>query len=1026
MDNAQTINTPTNISSSSTSLSSKKNQVGDVQNMDLEIPIDNKPLISNIFVLLGSLREYEVWLNALFNGAYLGPILSLLWENKVNASTERPAAFSERSLQLIWKETICLPESETPLDTHWWNVGLPSNTKYTPYKFDKHDFERMHTLTERLETIQKHCKNILPIIGKSATNLMRHWALSDTLQDTIFSNMTLAYAQRSSKKSTVNSPNEIKHVRALTTAVLKATGDYTVFDALSSETNFFREAVCIQGAEQKTKKHLEQMEWFKTCQTIMKDVRKHLQETNTKVPSVDKDEYGNVYTLEKSISDYLQLPTTTTPNIDTPSPIFVRLQALHGCRVFTEDLQRLIISITTNEPQSDNVHEQEDNKRYLSRVITGLCLLLSPEFIITRAHACLPPGNTPYLSNIRKYIPPDLNEEDMEIIETEVIRIQKDAWQQGTYLWLSQFIGYARILTKEHGWSAIADSIPKQAFSAMGRVLPPINPLWNSTFKRYQELYTYKLQQLSDTVLDMKESAALARKVMYQVAEEFNVPWDADGIHTHPELDTDFDEETEQQKRMKRKAKQVIANNNNNQLRSPTRTTTSTDKVNSDKKVTDTTKTPPSKEAPPEEMDDADSDDSGWGEGYLISEQIIQDNISGSAKKSGQKRGTPDNIPSPVPLVVENGDVKVMSDRKNSTIKRSKHNEELTQVVNEEIISKKELFPRVGKNAIPPPISQTAMTTTSTTTTTTATTTKSSQGSSTLQNTDPVMVAIYNRLQRAREERLKQQNYENQLIGQTPVEAPSVTTTGIISSTTQPSISSQSVTNKSPRSLVTRSVPRETDENDDDHRVKQVNDNLLSAADRIRRLASNEPTTIENNNNSSSSSSQGHQLVSTTTQSGIPVTAMYPRINTLNMSGSVAYGVQNIANGGNRSGPFNPNLQGRRIPEEEIFHTDATNLQSTTRQPPTAMYQEPFLMLESGSRKRNKWTPEEENALRQGMAKYNNETGFWADIREEFFKPLFEQGFPQRTSTDLKDKWRVLTGRRSGRSDILHGAYGGH
>jgi len=51
------------------------------------------------------------------------------------------------------------------------------------------------------------------------------------------------------------------------------------------------------------------------------------------------------------------------------------------------------------------------------------------------------------------------------------------------------------------------------------------------------------------------------------------------------------------------------------------------------------------------------------------------------------------------------------------------------------------------------------------------------------------------------------------------------------------------------------------------------------------------------------------------------------------------------------------------------------------------------------SRIRRKWTEEEEERLLMGIAKYK--IGNWKLIKEEFH-------FPDRTSSDLKDKWRNL------------------
>ncbi|KAI4377677.1 hypothetical protein MLD38_015264 [Melastoma candidum] len=58
---------------------------------------------------------------------------------------------------------------------------------------------------------------------------------------------------------------------------------------------------------------------------------------------------------------------------------------------------------------------------------------------------------------------------------------------------------------------------------------------------------------------------------------------------------------------------------------------------------------------------------------------------------------------------------------------------------------------------------------------------------------------------------------------------------------------------------------------------------------------------------------------------------------------------------------------------------------------------------------KQKWTKEEEEALRKGVAKHG--TGKWKDIQRD---PEFNKFLFSRSNIDLKDKWRNVTGGGSG------------
>ncbi|XP_030529968.2 single myb histone 4-like isoform X1 [Rhodamnia argentea] len=58
---------------------------------------------------------------------------------------------------------------------------------------------------------------------------------------------------------------------------------------------------------------------------------------------------------------------------------------------------------------------------------------------------------------------------------------------------------------------------------------------------------------------------------------------------------------------------------------------------------------------------------------------------------------------------------------------------------------------------------------------------------------------------------------------------------------------------------------------------------------------------------------------------------------------------------------------------------------------------------------KQKWTQEEEEALRAGVAKHG--TGKWKDIQRD---PEFNKFLFSRSNIDLKDKWRNMTGGASG------------
>lgn len=968
------------------------------------------------------------------------------------------------------------------LDTHWWDVGI--NPKYKPYKFDPQDFERILGLTQRLETVQDHCKNILPSVSHSAANIIRSWLFNGTLQDLIFSNMTLAFAKQTSKQTTA-SPNDIKHIRRLSMAVLTAISDYTIFDALGSGTAFFREAVCSQGIENRQRKTVQQTEWYKICQTHIKNVRKELHENHPDIPITEKDEKGHVYPLPNSIYEYLQTnetgSTTGEDNDNIPSPFFLRLQALHGAHVLSEDLQlfiaKTIITDETNNSSNDNTstkapgNQPEDTKRYLYRVITGLCLLLPADFIISRVHSCLPPTDNEgtvaqgskkkntgtSFPNIRKHIPEGFSEEDATVIETEVIRIQSEAWQQGTYLWIVHLQEAARSLTDAYGWKAITSTLLKQIFTVADRILPPINPLWSSAFNRYQELFNYKLSRYPEGEnIEFKDSVKLSRKVFYQLAQEFNVPWDTNSNTTmddHPELDTDYDEETERQKKIKRKAKQLI--------------------TDAERQASTASTMPVKGKYTKETMDSYSSDDSGWGEEYFVNVKVEPKAGTISVRKVSAP-SKQEYIPSPVPVIPETDK---RSDTKATATKRSKTEvPPETQPVDNESMGKTNLLPRVTANAVPPPVPKSPI---RSSTSTAVTANHSNQGShsslqnqtslSSLQSTDPVMFNMFNRLKRAREERVKQQMYEQQLIAQISVSstAPSSSNTGnnIPQLPIVHPLQSSVTTHKSPGKVVIavdQTIPEEMNEHeneadtDDLQRTNQVLNNLSSAADRIRQLANDEAPVVASTRSSSNvrqlttiSSSATTTDRSSTTDLGTHAAA-YPRLNNLNISGSVAYGMQNVQHpyasssssssssfephNAIRRGPFNPAATGRRITEEETFNsgtpsgsnirTDHTDM-ATHNVPSLPSFQRTLVpnFEQREARQRIRWSPEEENALIQGMAKFNNTPGHWAQIRKDFFTPLFDQGYPERTAVDLKDKWRNMTRNRT--DDTLRGAYSG-